>query len=231
MLEAVLAFLTSGGRVMYLGGNGFYWVTSIDPERPWLLEVRKRGEGDFADRIRPRDGESVHSTTLETGGTWASRGIPPRDVVGVEFSANAHPHTSPDPVPFERTEAARDPRYSWVFAGIGDDQQIGGFGTGVEGAGYEMDAVWPEPLPGIASAVLLARAQSPTFSGPRRVPVKPASDLALRVMPRGGAVFAAGSVTWTAALSHASHTNTVSRVTENVLRRFLERAPGASVLD
>ena len=27
MMDALEAYLTSGGRLMYLGGNGFYWVT------------------------------------------------------------------------------------------------------------------------------------------------------------------------------------------------------------
>ena len=231
MLQALISYQAAGGRVMYLGGNGLYWVTSVDSERPWLIEVRKRGEGDFAGRIPVRDGESIHSTTLESGGTWASRGLPPREVVGVEFAANAHPHTTPHAIAFERTVAAGDLRYRFVFDGLSPDEPIGGFGAGVGGAGYEMDAVFPEPLAGVASSVLLARAFHPTFYGPRRVPGTPAADLALRETAEGGAVFAAGSVTWTALLSHAGYRNSVSRVTENVLRRFVSRPRGESVLD
>ena len=160
MLQALVSYQEAGGRVMYLGGNGLYWVTSVDPERPWLIEVRKRGEGDFAGRIPVRDGESIHSTTLESGGTWASRGLPPRAVVGVEFAANAHPHTTPHAIAFERTDAARDPRYRFVFDGLTPDEPIGGFGAGVGGAGYEMDAVFPEPLPG-RRVVGAARARLP----------------------------------------------------------------------
>ena len=26
---------------MYLGGNGFYWVTGVDPERPHVIEIRR----------------------------------------------------------------------------------------------------------------------------------------------------------------------------------------------
>jgi N,N-dimethylformamidase len=229
MMAALLDYLDRGGRVMYLGGNGLYWVTSIDPERPWLIEVRKRGEGDFGDGTGALPGESVHSTTLEVGGTWASRGIPPRDVVGVEFAANAHPHTMAGAVAFERTAAAREPRYRWVFEGIRETEPIGSVGAAVAGAGYEMDAVWPPALPGMQSAVLLARARDPSFYGPRRVPVEPAADLALRMLDRGGAVFAAGSVTWTALLSHSDYRGSVSRITENVLRRFLETPDGESV--
>ena len=31
MLDALHAYLEEGGRLMYLGGNGFYWVTPMDP--------------------------------------------------------------------------------------------------------------------------------------------------------------------------------------------------------
>ena len=33
MLDALEAYLADGGRLMYLGGNGFYWVTAWDPQR------------------------------------------------------------------------------------------------------------------------------------------------------------------------------------------------------
>jgi len=41
----------------------------------------------------------------------------------------------------------------------------------------------------------------------------------------GGAVFSTGSIAWTASLSWNGYHNTVSRITENVLRRFLSDAP------
>src|SRR5258705_230452 len=41
MLDALHGWLERGGRLMYLGGNGFYWVTSIDPDRPHVAEVRR----------------------------------------------------------------------------------------------------------------------------------------------------------------------------------------------
>jgi len=48
MLQAFVSYQGAGGRVMYLGGNGLYWVTSVDPERPWLIEVRKCESGSRA---------------------------------------------------------------------------------------------------------------------------------------------------------------------------------------
>jgi N,N-dimethylformamidase len=40
--------------------------------------------------------------------------------------------------------------------------------------------------------------------------------------PNGGAVFSTGSISWCGSLSHNGYDNNVSRITENVLRNFLE---------
>ena len=42
MLDALETYLNTGGRMMYLGGNGFYWITSFAPGRPHVVEVRRR---------------------------------------------------------------------------------------------------------------------------------------------------------------------------------------------
>ena len=60
MLSALTSYVESGGRLMYLGGNGFYWVTSIAPDRPHLLEVRRGPAGTGPFRSAP--GEVHHST-------------------------------------------------------------------------------------------------------------------------------------------------------------------------
>jgi N,N-dimethylformamidase len=39
--------------------------------------------------------------------------------------------------------------------------------------------------------------------------------------PNDGAVFSVGSICWCGSLSHNQYDNNVSRITENVLRKFL----------
>jgi N,N-dimethylformamidase len=39
--------------------------------------------------------------------------------------------------------------------------------------------------------------------------------------PKGGAVFSTGAITWCGSLSHAGYDNNVSRITGNVLGRFV----------
>ena len=48
------------------------------------------------------------------------------------------------------------------------------------------------------------------------------ADMTYTDYPNGGAVFSAGSICWRGALSWNGYDNTVSRVTENVLRRFAQ---------
>jgi N,N-dimethylformamidase len=228
MLGALRDYTRSGGRVLYLGGNGLYWVTSIDAERSFLMEVRKSGEGSYDERwIKPEPGEYQHSTTLETGGMWARRGFPPRSVVGVEHGANVF-GTSTERWGFRRLDASRHDRFSFVFENV-DDEVIGDFGLNLgSAAGYEMDRA-QEWCPSSEDLVVLARATHANFVSPKRLPVQPAADMTLLSLPGGGAVFAAGSVTWTGSLSHNGYENNVSAVTENVLRRFRDCAPGTPV--
>ena len=40
MLNSYASFLEAMGHFMYLGGNGYYWVTAHDLSRPHCIEVR-----------------------------------------------------------------------------------------------------------------------------------------------------------------------------------------------
>jgi N,N-dimethylformamidase len=51
------------------------------------------------------------------------------------------------------------------------------------------------------------------------------ADMVFYEMPGGGAVFSTSSIAWMGSLSHNGYDNNVSRLTENVLRRFADQAP------
>ena len=232
MVDALSQYTRDGGRVLYLGGNGLYWVTSIDADRPHLIEVRKGGEGDYGPTYVPQPGEWQHSTTGELGGLWARRGRPPRHTLGVEHSANVWT-AAEGRWGFRRVEAGYKPEYRFIFEGVGRDEVIGDFGLNLgSAAGFEMDSVqeWQGDEDD-SQPVVLAEARHDLFTPPRRTAVPPAAHLAFWSRPRGGAVLAAGSVTWTGSLSHNQYENNVSRITENVLRRFLETPSGSPVAD
>ena len=50
-------------------------------------------------------------------------------------------------------------------------------------------------------------------------------DMVFFETPNGGAVFSTSSIAWAGSLSHNNYDNNVSRITENVIKRFLDPAP------
>jgi N,N-dimethylformamidase len=225
MMRALKAYVRDGGRLMYLGGNGLYWVTSIDEERPHLMEVRK-SHGQFL-RGSAGPGEWQHSTTLEVGGTWTRRGLPARDILGVEYGGNC---VVAGDYAFRRLAPSWDDRYAFVFDGV-TETAIGAFGLNMgSAAGIELDCARAAESYRGAAPVVLARALHPSFFPTTHDPVTPSADIALTTFEGGGAAFAAGSITWSGSLSHDGYRNNVSRITENVLRRFLDVPRGAAVV-
>ncbi len=232
MLDGLEAYLEGGGRIMYLGGNGFYWVTSVDPERPHVIEVRRgrRGTGTW----RGEPGEDYHSTTGEPGGLWRDRGRPPQRLVGVGMAAQGFDRA----VPFEREPGSEDPRATWIFDGV-PPGPIGDAGIMMGGAaGLEVDRL-DHALGTPPHALLLASATGFSDSYQHVVEEVASSDskqggtvspfvrgdMVFYELPGGGAVFSVGSISWCGSLSHNGYANAVSRITENVLTRFAAAAP------
>ena len=227
MLSAMEAYLGSGGRLMYLGGNGFYWITSFDQERRHVIEVR-RWHGTEAWEAAP--GEYYHSTTGELGGLWRHRGRAPQRLAGVGFSAQGFDYS----LPFHRQPDSRDPRAAFIFEGVADDDPIGGFGLVMGGAGgFELDRADPS-LGTPSDALVLATTtgfsnvyqhvveevvSSDSQQGGTVEPLVK-GDMVFFETRQGGAVFSVGSISWCGSLSHDNYVNNVSRITENVLNRF-----------
>ncbi|HEX3240824.1 MAG TPA: N,N-dimethylformamidase beta subunit family domain-containing protein [Solirubrobacterales bacterium] len=233
MLEAIEDYLRGGGKMMYLGGNGFYWVTSVDRERPHLIEVRRGHQGTRPWTSEP--GEVHHSSSGEQGSLWRFRGRDPNRLVGVAFSAQSGGSSERAPG-YRRLPDSRDPRAAFVFEGVGEDELIGDFGLINDGAaGYEIDRT--DAALG-APVDLLRLATSEGMHGPAYTKVVEdvefvhldltgptcddvRADMTLLPYPNGGAVFSVGSCNWCGALSHENYENNVARITENVLAGFL----------
>ena len=231
MNEALERFVASGGRLMYLGGNGFWWVTSIDPQRPHVCEVR-RGPIDGTWISAP--GELNHSTTGEPGGLWKNRGWDPARWLGVAYGAMGFSTSTP---PY-RVAVSLPPECDFVFEGIDRDDAIGDSGHIMGGAGsFEIDRHFgdgSEP----PSTVVLASASgyndahySRTLSRedmnvePYGRPDPIRCDIALYTTNTGGAVFSASAIGWSGGLAIDGYDNAVSTITRNVLNRLLDRRP------
>lgn len=233
MLNAFAAYQQAGGRHMYLGGNGFYWRIGWHPTRPHTMEIRRGIQGTRT--WEGEAGENGLSFTGEPSGLWRSNGRPPQRLVGVGFDAQVFDRSSC----YRRLPASFDPRAAFVFEGIGEDEVIGDFGLRGNGAaGLEIDRA-DATLGSPPSLLLLATADRvgygglPTpeefrtthrgLTGEQNARVR--ADMTLFPTANGGAVFTTGSIAWVCSLSHNEYENNVSRITGNVLRRFMDPAP------
>jgi N,N-dimethylformamidase len=236
MLNGLADYLQNGGRLMYLGGNGFYWVTSLRVEPPRLIEVRK-WSGTESWEAAP--GEYYLSTTGEMGGLWRRRGRAPQKLVGIGLVALGWTEQRCGPGQhYLRQPDSFNPRAAFIFEGVGPTEVIGDFESlGLRGgtAGDEIDRL-EHALGTPSHALLLATA---TFEDPKfndtflhvleglyasppstTAHIKVSSDVVYFEYPNGGAVFSAGSIAWFGSLSFNGYDNNVSRITDNVLIKF-----------
>jgi N,N-dimethylformamidase len=231
MISAYESYVTSGGRIMYLGGNGFYWVTSVHPERSDVIEVRRGYSGTRPWESEP--GEVHHSTTGEPGGHWRRRGHIPNRLTGVGTASEGADGRS---IGYRRLAASRDPRVAFIFESV-EEEVIGDFGLVMGGAaGDEVDradlALGTPPETMVLATALLSECYSVlledriSWRSDRRHG-EPRADMTYLENDAGGAVFSVSSMSWLGSLSHDHYANNVSRVTANVLRRFADQ-PGSA---
>ena len=229
MLDATENYLTSGGRVMYLGGNGYYWVTATCPDDPSCIEVRKLDAGSRA--WQAEAGEGYLASSGERSGLWRSRGRAPQKLVGLGFSTEGFDSSEP----FERMPDSFHKNVSWIFKGIGDEELIGDFGLGLGGAaGIELDR-YDLTLGTPPHTMLVAAShghsdnyplvsEDITYAFPGRGGTQDPQvrgDMIYFTTPNKGAVFAAGSIAWSQALPINDGDNNVGRIMRNVLDAFL----------
>ena len=135
---------------------------------------------------------------------------------------------------YRRMPGVADPRAAWIFDGI-DGEIIGDFGlSGGGAAGFELDRADFE-LGTPPNALILARSEGHqshfvvvpeellnhvmTVTGePPKALIR--AEIVYFETTAGGAVFSTGSITFCGSLSHNSYDNDISRMLENVLRRF-----------
>lgn len=230
MLDATQRYLQDGGRLLSLCGNGMYWVTQLDPETGTSVEIRRRGP---ATRMwEPEPGEAHLSSTGELGGTWRFRGRGPQSWIGAGYTAE----TAGVGRPFRRTEQSHHEDVAFIFDGVEGDL-IGDFPCLVNShgaAGFEFDRADPA-LGTPPETVILATADgfgdgaqgaiddvllSDSSQGGTQSPLVRADMTFLRY-PAGGAVFSVSSIAWAGCLSYNGYDNNVSRITRNVLQRFV----------
>jgi N,N-dimethylformamidase len=235
MLDALSAWQAQGGRLLYLGGNGFYWRVAFSADWPGAMELRRAEDG--VRNWQPGPGESYHAFGGEYGGLWRRLGRAPNELVGIGFAAQGFERATH----FRVADGVRRSRAAWILDGV-DDDLIGTSGLGGGAAGQEIDR-YDVALGSPRHAVVLASA---TEFGPDMLRTKeefggsiafPTPDPFVRAdmvffeTPNGGAVFSVGSISWFGALARDGYDNDVARITTNVLRRFADPTPLAPPVD
>jgi N,N-dimethylformamidase len=231
-LDALAAYLDSGGRFMYLGGNGFYWKVVPHGTGPWSFELRRAEGGIRLWETLP--GESYHAHDGSYGGLWRRLGRAPQQLVGVGFSTQGeyagYPYTFLDGI--------LDPRTAFMREGleglVAPDLKLGESGLmGGGAAGHELDRA-DEGLGTPHHAIIIARAvlTDPTYqpvNEERRDHTWPAqrediirSDLTFFETPNGGAVFSVGSMNFIGSLPVNGYANVAAKLIVNIVQRFAD---------
>ncbi|MGE3831234.1 MAG: N,N-dimethylformamidase beta subunit family domain-containing protein, partial [Parvibaculaceae bacterium] len=227
MLKALVAYRGQGGRLMYLGGNGFYWRVAWHEQLSGAMEMRR---GEAGTRMWTSDpGETALATTGEPSGMWRHSGYAPQRLVGVGFISEGFDSGSF----YRRLPDSRNPRARFIFEGV-DEEILGDFGAFGGAAALELDIVNhkvgtpPHALrlassEGHSNVYVVVQAEvganHPGMDGIESPLVR--ADMVFFETLNGGAVFSTGSIGWAGSLAHNGYHNNISTITRNVLKRFI----------
>jgi N,N-dimethylformamidase len=241
MLDGTEDFVAGGGRLIYMGGNGYYWNVDFCKDEPWCMEVRKLDSGMRAWNAKP--GEHYMQTTGQKGGLWKNLGRPPQKALGVGFISQGFESCRP----FRRMPDSWHRTVSWMTDGI-EGEIIGDFGLahgaagGIEMDRYDLEKGTPPHAKIIASSgghtdnymlvceeVLYA---FPGMTGSYDHRIR--ADMVYFTSSNHGAVFSTGSIAFGQALPCNGFVNNVSKLLANLVDAFSKAGPlpgGAWIAD
>ena len=232
-MQALEDYLAGGGRFIYLGGNGFYWRAEPSTVEPHALELRRAESGIRVWATEP--GESYHAHGGGYGGLWRRIGRPAHRLVGNGFSSQGR-HLG---FPYRFTDAIRDPRVAFMTPGttaepgmvFGDQGFMGGGAAGFELDSADVKYGTPPHALIVAKGVVIHPDYGPVNEDmlvnrhPRPQEDWSCADIVFFETASGGAVFSVGSMTYVGGLPVNGYDNVLTRLTTNVLRRFLDPTP------
>jgi len=230
-LDALQAYTENGGRLAYLGGNGFYWRVARSADVPGAIEVRRTEGGIRTWAAEP--GEYYHAFDGAYGGLWRRSDRAPNRLCGIGFSSQGTFVGNT----YRQTAAARDNRHAWIFDGV-KEELFGGYGySGGGAAGFELDRL-DHRLGSPLNTVVIASSEghkrenfvvvheerlgfTTTIPG-QTLEQLIRADMTYLEKPTGGAVFSVGSITYCGSLPWNKYDNDVSRLTFNVVNKLGE---------
>lgn len=235
IFDAYTQYTAEGGRYIYIGGNGAFWAVDADAVLPGVMESRNFMA--MSERWL---------TSGAQGGLMVETGRLPGASFGLEMGGMIFNGSSG----YKLLADAEDPRANWIFEGVtsnvgdifgeyGVDRVFGG------AAGFEIDRFNPgngaprhtlhlatsdELKPKIEDVKTLNLPLAITYH-PSEKNIWSRADMVFFETPLGGAVFSTGSIAWISSCLHNNFDNDISRVTENVFRRFLDPTPFPTIED
>jgi N,N-dimethylformamidase len=213
MVDDTLDWVHDRGRFMYLGGNGFAMNIVFDADRPWIMENRRVELWEGSERDREALAHNI--VDGERGGRFEPSGRQPALLTGVQSATMGFDRS----YPYHLAVGAKQPEAAFALAGI--SAQV--IGTGVVGQEWDNSA----GIGGLgADHLVLASSRDHSLIPPLFGAMRPDyhADLVLYLHQRGG-TFSVSSMAWAAELAADEYDNDVARMTENVLRRFLDPTP------
>jgi N,N-dimethylformamidase len=236
MLDAQEDFVAQGGRLIYMGGNGYYWCIGFYDDEPWCMEVRKLDSGMRA--WAARAGEHYLQTTGEKSGLWRNRGRAPQKLTGVGFIGEGFETSAP----FRRMPDSYHRTVSWICDGlsneiVGDEGLAYGGAAGLELDRYDLSLGTPPHTRIIASSgghsdnyVLVTEELLYAYAGlVGTLDYRIRADMTYFTAPNNGAVFSTGSIAFGQALPAKNYRSDAARLLQNVVNSFLKDGtlPGA----
>lgn len=227
-LDDLSEYTAQGGRFIYAGANGFFWAVDENPAFPGALE--SRNFSTIGDR---------YLTSGLQGGLMVETGRLPGGVIGTETSGMVFNGSSG----YKKTDDAKNPRASWIFKGTKEGASFGrDYGIDrVHGgaAGLEIDRFNPSNgVPRHALVLATSEELKRTIEDvklgtlPLTIAYHPSkgepwaqADVVFFETPKGGAVFATGSIAWMGSAIANNFNNDVATITTNVIKRFLDAKP------
>ncbi|WP_024927476.1 MULTISPECIES: N,N-dimethylformamidase beta subunit family domain-containing protein [unclassified Mesorhizobium] len=236
MLDATEDYIATGGRYIYMGGNGYYWNVAFRDDDLSTMEVRKLDSGMRAWNARP--GEHYLATTGQKSGLWKNLGRPPQKLVGIGFIAEGFETSRP----YRRMPDSYHRTVSWIMDGvegemIGDTGLAYGGAAGIEIDRYDLTLGTPPHTKILSSSgghsdnYLLGIEEIlypyPGLSGSQDYRIR--ADMTYFNAPQNGAVFCGGSIAFGQALPSNNFKNNVSVVLSNVVDAFIKpgKLPGS----
>ncbi|MDD3444097.1 MAG: hypothetical protein PHS60_01695 [Zavarzinia sp.] len=232
MLDAQEDYVAQGGRLIYTGGNGYYWCVNFDPEEAAVMEVRKLDSGMRAWAAKP--GEHYLQTCGTKSGLWRNRGRAPQKLVGVGMISEGFETCTP----FRRMPDSWHRTVSWITEGIegeliGDEGLAYGGAAGIEIDRYDLALGTPPHTKIIASSgghtdnyVLATEEILYAYAGMvGSLDYRIRADMIYYTSWNDGAVFSSGSIAFGQALPAKGFEGTTSKLLRNVVDAFLKDGP------